>query len=166
MKRWTWAALLASGAACVAAPAPPDGWGKEKNGLVSRVTAEKAEFKAGERIYIRYQIKNIDDEARTVWHSGFWPNHKIVVLDGDGKEAAPTAAGRERRGAFAPGGPRDKNVPVKLNRGDVDDAWVAYDLRELFVLDQPGKYTVQYHYEETKGEAVKSNVLEFKVVKE
>ena len=75
-------------------------------------------------------------------------------------------AGRDRRAAFAPGGPRDKNVPVKLGPGDVDDAWVAYDVRELFLLDQPGKYTVQYHYEETKGEAVKSNVLEFKVVKE
>jgi hypothetical protein len=158
--------LLASGAACFAAPAPPDGWGKEKNGLVSRVTADKAEFKAGEQIYIHYQIKNIDNEEHTVWHNGFWPNHKVVVLDADGKEAALTPAGRDRRDAFSPGGRRDKNTPMKLSPGDVDDLWVAYDLREMFVLDQPGKYTVQYHYEETKGDAVKSNVLEFELVKE
>jgi hypothetical protein len=161
--------LTLIGAPCGAAPAPPDpalkGWGKPANGLASKIAAEKAEFKVGEKIFLRYQIKNAADEERTVWHSGFWPNHKIVVLDSTGVEVALTPLGRDRRNAFTPGGPRDKNVPMKLAPGDVDDAWVSYDLREMFILDSPGKYTVQYRFEETKGDAVLSNVLEFTLAK-
>src|ERR1700736_87598 len=127
--------------------AEPRAWGKENNGLTSAVWTDKDRFKVGEPIQVHYRLKNVSYAEQTVWHSGFWPNNKIVVLDADGKEVGLTEAGRQRRNAFAPGGARDKNVPVALAAGEADTALPTYNLLDFFVLDQPGKYSVQYLYE-------------------
>lgn len=126
------------------------GWGEERQGLQSKVWTDYRDNQVGEKILAHYQIKNVSKEKQVVWHSGFWPNHQIVVKDAAGKAVALTSAGKEQRQAFAPGGPRDKNVPVTLEPGQTDDAWEVYDLRQFFVLDKPGRYYVQYVYEESQ----------------
>src|SRR5262249_39023524 len=68
------------------APAPAaDDFGAEVKGLRAKVTLAKAKFAIGEAIKVKYVLKNISKDEQTVWHSGFWANHLIVVKDADGK---------------------------------------------------------------------------------
>jgi RNA polymerase sigma factor (sigma-70 family) len=134
------------------APAPAaDDFGAEVKGLRAKVTLAKVKFAVGEAIEVRYVVKNVSKDEQTVWHSGFWPNHLVVVKDADGKEPALTEFGKERRKAFSPGGERDKNVPVKVPAGGEDAAYQKYDIARLYNISKSGRYTVQYIYEEKQG---------------
>ncbi|MFN4259354.1 MAG: hypothetical protein ACK4RK_08640 [Gemmataceae bacterium] len=144
-------------------PPGPKEWGQPADGLVAGIWIDQTQFQVGQPIIVHYQIKNVGQQKRTVWHSGFWPNHQIVVQDAAGQEVARTPFGQQGRAAFAPEGPREKNVPVELAPGQVDRALSSYNLRQLFVLDKPGKYTVQYLYQEGKT-PVWSNVVPFEIV--
>ena len=86
-----------------------------------------------------------------MWHSGFWPNHLILVKDADGKEPPLTAFGRQCRKAFSPGGERGKNFPVKVAAGGEDAAYEKYDLTRHFDLSAPGRYTVRASYVAADG---------------
>ena len=85
-------------------------------------------------------------------------------------EVPLTPAGKAGRSAFSPAGPRTKNVPVTLDPGQVDKTPPAFDfdLASFFVLTTPGKYTVQYIYEEDQKEGWKgkleSNVMQIAVL--
>jgi RNA polymerase sigma factor (sigma-70 family) len=137
-------------AAPKAAPAADD-FGPEVKGLRAKVTLAKGKFAVGEAIPVRYTVKNVSKAEQTLWHSGFWPNHQVIVKDGAGKEPPLTEFGRQCRKAFSPGGDRDKNVPVKVPAGSEDTASETYDLTKLYDLSKPGGYTVQYTYEEKRG---------------
>jgi uncharacterized protein (TIGR03067 family) len=130
---------------------PADGFGDEVKGLRARVSLAKQKYQAGEPIKVHYQVKNGSKEEQTLWSCGFWPNHLILVHDDAGKEPPLTELGQQRRQAFAPGGERDKNVAVKVPAGDEDSAYEIYDPTTLYDLSQPGRYTVQYIYEEKQG---------------
>lgn len=138
-----------------------EGYGPESKGLRSKISLAKTKFKVGEPILVTYQFKNFSDEIRTVWHSGFWPNHEIVVMNSEGKEPELTAAGKQMRNAFSPRGQREKNVPYALKPGAEDTAWVKYDVLGLYDLSKPGKYAVQYIYEENVR--VVSNIVSFEI---
>jgi len=146
---------------------PTVDWGVEKDGLRARVLARKQTFKVGGKIDVQCRIMNINKEPRVVWDSGFWPNHQLVVLDQAGKEVPRTAVGEQGRAAFAPGGSRDKNVPVTLKQGGTNDA--TQDLSQLFVLDKPGKYSVYFVYEEKQPTGwhgrIESNLVTITLVK-
>ncbi len=147
------------------AAADADGFGAEVGGLRSRITLPREKFTVGEAIPVTYVIKNFSKDEQTTWHSGFWPNHMIVVKDADGKEPPLTERGRQVRKAFAPEGGRDKNAPVKLKPGAEDSAWTKYDLQELYDLSKPGRYTVQYVYQEgALANRLPSNVVNFEIV--
>jgi len=134
------------------APAPAaDDFGAEVKGLRAKVTLARAKFAVGEAIEVTYVVKNVSKEEQTVWHSGFWPNHLILVKAADGKEPALTAFGKECRAAFSPGGVRKKNAPVDVPPGGEDAAYERYDLTRLYHLSKSGRYTVQYIYEEKQG---------------
>jgi RNA polymerase sigma factor (sigma-70 family) len=136
-----------------AAPKPaaaPD-FGPEVKGLRAKVTLAKEKFAVGEAIEVKYVVKNVSKDEQTLWHSGFWPNHQILVKDADGKEPPLTEFGQERRKAFSPGGERTKNVAVKVPPGGEDAAYEPYDLTKLYDLTKTGRYTVQYVYEERQG---------------
>jgi hypothetical protein len=149
-------------------PAPPkDEFGPEVKGLRAKVHLVKQKVVAGEPVEARYMVKNVSKEEQTLWHSGFWPNHLILVHDAQGKEAALTAFGRQCRNAFSPGGERKKNVPVKVPAGGEDATEGSYDLTRLYDLSRPGRYTVQYIYEEKQGGwegRLPSNVADFEVL--
>jgi len=135
--------LAASCAIGLAAPA-----GEPSKGLVTRIEIAGTKFKAGEPIQVRYTKTNVSAKPLSVWHSGFWPNHRIRVCDQLGELAPLTEAGKARFKAFAPGGARDKNFPMEMAPGKDDATEGNYNLLELYDLKKPGLYSVQYLYEE------------------
>lgn len=112
----------------------------------------------GQPVSLVYAKQNMGSEIVEVWHSGFWPNHRIVVLH-EGNPPDMTAFGKSGRAAFSPRGPRDKNVKWQLKPGVVDVSEGNFDLATLFTLDKVGRYTVQVDYEEEV--LIRSNVLPF-----
>ena len=145
-----------------------DGFGPEVNGLKARVLLAKATIPVGEPVQAKYCVKNVSKGEQLIWNSGFWPNHQIIVRDADGKEPPLNAAGAAGRKAFSPGGDRFKNISVKLAPGAEDDTEGAYDLTWVYDLSKPGRYTVQYVYEEKQGGwegRLPSNEAAFEIVK-
>lgn len=158
------AASLAAAVPAATGDGPPEHpWGPPSDGLRSQVWAERVRFRVGDPIVIRYRIRNEAKTPRTVWHSGFWPNHRVDVTTADGQDVAPTPDGRRVRDAFSPNGPREKNVPVALASGQIDDIWPELDLTGLFELSRPGRYRVAIRYQEGEMAPVVSNSLEFVV---
>jgi len=115
----------------------------------------------GKPIKLRYEVRNWGAKPHSLWHSGFWTNHRVRVYDTDGEELPLTTRGQEVRKAFAPRGKRDKNVDWKLAPGKTDATEGAIDLREFFALSKPGTYLVQVEYEEEFR--VLSNVLPLRI---
>jgi RNA polymerase sigma factor (sigma-70 family) len=146
----TAAVALAAPVAPKAAPAAAE-FGPEVKGLRAMVTLARPKFAVEEAIEVKYVVKNVSTEVQTLWHSGFWANHLVLVKDAAGNEPPLTESGKERRRAFSPGGERTKNVPVKVPPGGEDAAYEPYDLTRLYDLSRPGRYTVQYVYEEKQG---------------
>jgi RNA polymerase sigma factor (sigma-70 family) len=132
-------------------PARAEDFGAEVKGLRAKVTLAKKRFKVGEAIPVKYTVKNVSKVEQIVWHSGFWFNHLILVRDAKGKEPPLTVLGQQCRKSFSPGGPRKKNAPVKIPPDREDTAYEQYDLAKLYDLSKPGRYTVQYVYEEKQG---------------
>jgi len=143
------------------------GFGPRVNGLRSMITLAKVKFSVGEPIDVKYVVKNVSSSEQTIWHSGFWPNHMIIVKMTNGKEPPLTDFGREGRAAFAPRGARTKNFALTLSPDAEDATQGAFDLTRIFDLSDPGLYTLQYVYEERQGGwegRLPSNVLTFRVV--
>lgn len=139
-------------------------WGKEAAGLRGRIWADKSRFDKTEPILIHYAIQNASTKPATVWHSGFWPNHRIDVIGPNGQPAKFADGGEARWKAFTPGGMREKNAPFTVQPGAIDDAYVAYNLRDIFTISAPGEYRVQYVYQEAKEDPpLVSNELRFTV---
>jgi hypothetical protein len=146
--------------------AVPDRFGDEVNGLRSKISLATQNFLIGERIDVKYKVKNVSSGEQIIWHSGFWPNHLMLVRDADGKEPPLTWMGQRYREAFSPGGPRDKNAPVAVPPGGEDAAYEEYDLTKLYELIKAGTYTVQYIYDEEQGGwegRLKSNMVAFEL---
>ncbi len=146
-------------------PAKTVDFGEEVAGLRAKVSLATDKFLIGEPLDVKYVVKNVSGAEQVLWHSGFWPNHEIVVRDADGKEAELTWMGEHYRDAFSPGGARDKNLPWRLPPGGEDATEGNYDLTKIYTLTKPGKYTVEYVYEERQGWAgrLPSNTLTFEL---
>ncbi len=130
---------------------PADDYGPVVRGLKARVLLAREKIPVGSPAQVKYCVKNVSKGELTLWHSGFWLNHQIIVHDADGKEPPLNAIGAAGRKAFSPGGDRDKNFKVKLAPGAEDDTEGAFDLTWVYDLSKPGHYTVQYIYEEKQG---------------
>jgi RNA polymerase sigma factor (sigma-70 family) len=144
-----------------------DDFGPDVKGLRARVSLLRSKFIVGDPIEVSYVVKNVSKEEQTLWHSGFWPNHQVIVHDLFGKEAPLTNFGRQARRAFSPGGVRDENALVKVPPGGEDATEGKYDLLRLYDLSRPGVYTVQYIYQEKWGGwegRLPSNVFRFEVI--
>ena len=146
-------------------------WGRETNGLTSRIWSAEHQFKVGAPIPIWHAKKNVSKESMVVWRSAFWPNTRGFVFDHRGNEVTPTEAGRQVIRAFSPGGERAKNVAWTVEAGE-EEPHVAVELTRYFQLSQSGLYSVQFLYEEYQEDALGmrawrgqcwSNVLSFEV---
>ena len=143
-------------------------FGDEVNGLRAKVSLVKTQTPVGQPIQIHYVKHNVSDVNQIIWHSGFWPNHQIVVKDALGKSVARTARGNQCAAAFSPGGARDKNFPMTLKPGDEDATEGAMDLTQQFDLNKLGTYSVQIFYEEMQkgwNGRLASNIAQFQIVK-
>jgi hypothetical protein len=100
---------------------------------------------------LRYDVENTGKVAVQLWRSGFFINHRIVLIGPDGKPPKLTAWGAEHARWFSPGGGgnRDKNVAVWLKYGEKAQPEGAYDLATYAELDVPGKYTLRVDYDDT-----------------
>jgi RNA polymerase sigma factor (sigma-70 family) len=139
----------------------PEDLGPEVKGLRASVTLPKEKFEVGEAIPVAYVVKNVSKDEQTLYHSGFWANHEIVVRGADGKEPPLTDAGKQQRQVVA------QSVPVKVPAGGEDAPDEKYDLATLYDLSKPGRYTVQYVYEEKQSGwegRLPSNEAAFEVV--
>jgi hypothetical protein len=129
------------------------------------ISIDRTEFAGGEPVLIRARIENTSPAEATYWVSGFWPNHRVSLVDENGRLAPRTEEGRKRDAAFSPGGARDKNVPQVLRPGQAYEALPPIRVDRLFEL-RPGNYRVQLVYHEaaapTPACAV-SNELQFRV---
>jgi hypothetical protein len=105
------------------------------------------EFTAGARIPLSCRIENRSSRQVTLWSAGFWTNHSVRVTDASDREPPLTALGRQRRDAFAPDGPRDKNAPHTLDPGESRSCGAEVDLATLFELG-PGRYRVEVRYDD------------------
>jgi hypothetical protein len=142
--------------------------GQPNRGLVSRIEIKERKFAVGAPIVMSQIVRNVGEKPLTVWHSGFWSNHQIRVCDQDGKLVPLTPAGKERLGAFSPGGERTKNISIELKPGEEDVSDGANrDVTALYDLTTPGIYSVQALYEEYQGNwegQLWSNVIVIQIV--
>jgi hypothetical protein len=135
-------------------------------------------FLRDELIGFDLRLVNASGDPVTIWVSGFWPNHRIIVRDEGGDEAPLTELGRSLMRAFSPGGGRDKNFPRVIQPGDSYDRlsvdrpgvkrdpqrW-GYGLSDLYQL-AAGKYRVEVTYHDERAPTpmkVTSNAVEFEV---
>ena len=61
------------------------GGGGLVGGLRGRIWTDKVRFDTEEPIAVHYAIQNAAKEPKTVWHSGFWRNHRIDMTGPDGE---------------------------------------------------------------------------------
>jgi RNA polymerase sigma factor (sigma-70 family) len=122
-------------------------FGPEVNGLRAKASLRLHRFPVGEPIPVGFTVKNVSPQVQVLWHSGYWPNHQVVVQDAAGKEPPLTPRGEQVRKAFAPGGQRDKNVRVEVQPGR-EDLEAPQDITTLYDLTRPGRYRVRITYEE------------------
>jgi hypothetical protein len=116
--------------------------------VVLTAKLSKKVFQGGEPILLSCELRNESVRTVTIWLSGFWPNHLVIVKDETGVEPALSASGKARRGAFAPAGGRDKNVPRELRPREVYQDCSPLDLATLYEPLPPGRYTVEVTYED------------------
>ena len=122
------------------------------------LVADQIVFAVGEPIAISYRMKNISSQPIIIWHSGFWPDHQLLLRDDNDIEVPLTPRGLQARSAFDPDGPRRKNIPVTLEPGQIDDTFDIPDLCQYFKIEQPGIYNLQCLYRYQK-DALWSNKL-------
>lgn len=137
-------------------------WGEEKAGLACSISAEKMTYHPGESIPVRFDLKNVSDKPLTVWHCGFWPNHRWIVQDTTGKDLKLTAHGRLCRDCYGPNTPRRKNAPFVVQPGKTDASFGPYDLRKHFEI--PDGITIHVrcvylHSADGQGVKITSNTL-------
>jgi len=125
-----------------------DHYGPEVHGLQARVTLSQHGYRIGVPIVALCEVKNISSTEQILWHSGFWPNHLLLVKDVKGDELPLTPQGNLTRNDFNPGGERVKNYPERVAPGKKSTEEGGFDLTKLYQLRRPGLYSVQMIYEE------------------
>jgi hypothetical protein len=103
-------------------------------------------------LWLRDEVENLDSTPVKLWHSGFWTNHRVLIMNEAGKEAPLTNYGEERKKTFTPRGARDKNAPWSVDPGVLEESDGPINLSALTPLfvepTQPGKYSLRVDYEE------------------
>jgi hypothetical protein len=137
-------------------------WGKEKDGLQSRITLSY-EPEIEHEVIVHYSVRNVSPTNIVLWDSGFWPNHLVILQDRRGRGCDVTPDGKIRADFFDPGGNRMKNARYILPKGEVY-AKSPIKLSELYRLEGGETYKVKIVYEEYQGGwegRLESNTLRF-----
>lgn len=141
-------------------------WGAAMDGLRAKIAFTDAgpEFRAGDPIVVSFVLQNVSDEPQIVMHRGFWPNHRLHVVDSAGNPLRRTPEGQRLDELFGNVEIDEKTASARLAPQELDDAWEPVDLTPLFIFDGPGEYTVWYEYQRNRDTIVESNRLPFKLV--
>jgi hypothetical protein len=122
--------LLALSTPAFAADLKPPAWGEAKNGLRTRLIADKQTFPAGEPIMITLEMENVGNTA-TEFAVPHAPEDGLTVLDAAGKPV-PFLLGLGQ---------------LQQNRQKIDAGKTleinAFDLAQAYYLRKPGRYSVQ-----------------------
>jgi len=137
-------------------------WGKVVAGLQTRISfaSDRSTFSKGEKIIIRFALRNVSDQSQTILVRGFWPNHRVDVFKGKA-EASLTKEGSDVRKLFGMGGTEEKTSPRVVRPQGVVESYRPVELNKLFDLSQPGEYRVRVTFQDS--EPVPSNELVFTV---
>jgi hypothetical protein len=112
------------------------------------VRLSKTAYKREEKITPEIEYENQTNRDLTIWSSGFWPNHKIIVEDEAGHSPPLSARGKQCRAAFAPAGGRDKNAPIVIKPGEKRRAGAEVDVASLYELEAGKQYTMKIVYDD------------------
>jgi len=111
-------------------PKPPQ-WGQPKNGLRTRLIADKQNFRSGEAIPMRLEAENVGNQTREFQRIPVPHYGTLKVLDEAGKDVP-----------FLVGLAQVQVGPNKLDPGHSRQL-ESFDLAEAYYLRKPGRYTVQ-----------------------
>jgi hypothetical protein len=114
----------------LAADLKPPQWGEPKDGLRTRVTADKQVFPAGEPIPMRLEIENVGDQVKEFEVPPAPHYGTLSVLDQAGKEI-PFLVGLAQN-----------LVPTQKIQPGKSRPLKSFDLAEAYYLRKPGRYTV------------------------
>ena len=120
-------------------------------------------FSAGLPISFQTIVHNPTPAEITVWSSGYWPNHLVILVDQDGAEPPLTAEGKERKLRFF-NPARDKNFPRILTSHQSHDEG-EHCLTDAYHL-KPGDYALKILYSDGQAQSsltLLSNRVRFRV---
>lgn len=124
------------------------------------------EYKEGEPIAISLRFRNASSVPVTIWSSGFYVNHNVIVTDDDREVVQTTEFGKRCQEMFdSPSGARGKNFPIEIAPGETCSEGSVADLTRLYVL-KPGRYQVRVIYRDEHPPTpvqVTSNSVAFEV---
>jgi len=121
------------------APAPavtpdhaPVAFGKEAQGLRSRLSAERKTFRIGEPINMRLELKNVSKEPKIYHVPQVFINGRVAVLDAAGKPVP-----------YIGGSAQTINPRITLKPGQTDVVGEG-NLAHYYYLEERGKYTAHF----------------------
>lgn len=137
-------------------------WGIVVAGLQTRIWFEndRTTFAKGEKIIVRFALRNVSDQNKTILVRGFWPNHRVEVRKGT-RDVPLTKEGSEVRKLFGMGGTEEKTASRVVKPQAVVESYRPIDLTKLFDIAEPGEYRVRITFQDS--EPVPSNELVFNI---
>lgn len=92
---------------------------------------------------VKLRFTNDSSKRIQIWTCGFWPNHRVHLMDAAGNAVRRTGFGSRVDGLFGTLD-RDKNISIELKPG-VGHSYETPDLRKLFDL-KPGRFKLKIEY--------------------
>jgi hypothetical protein len=119
-------------------------WGVETQGLQAGISLDKTEYRSGEPILVRFLVRNVGARSQVLTRSGFWPNHKLIVIDlATNTELPLTDLGQEARTVFNADGSARKTFSVTIEPGATDLPYGPFDIRDYFQLESTRSYSLR-----------------------
>ncbi len=123
---------------------PSINWGLETQGLQAGISIEKTEYRRGEPILVRFLVRNVGAHPQVLTRSGFWPNHKLIVIDRVANAELPlTEVGQEARKVFNADDALRKTFSVTVEAGEADLPYGPFDVRDHFQIDSTRSYSLR-----------------------
>jgi len=126
-----------------------------------------ATYKRGEKIIPEIEYKNQTNRDLTIWSSGFYTNHKVVIKDEAGDSPRSTAAGTRWRKLFSQGTNRDGSRPIVIAPGKTESAAGPIDVAKLYQLEAGERYALELIYDDVTGPTplkMTSKAVKFEVI--
>jgi hypothetical protein len=119
-------------------------WGVEMQGLQAGISLDKTEYRSGEPILVRFLVRNVGARPQVLTRSGFWPNHKLIVIDlATSTELPLTDLGQQARTVFNSDGSSRKTFSVTIEPGAADLPYGPFDVSNYFQIESTRSYSLR-----------------------